>query len=427
MKCEETENARCLYLALTHDNVRRISWDTIHRLDRSYDLGITFNEAFLRARFPTGSLIEYCGIGAGASGEVADRFRGASEGFDMVVIDEASKFRPAVLDYLIEAVIEPALMDKGGALIMTGTPTTNASGVFYKATSDGIPGWKQFFWTAEQNPHMAAQWAAAVAKKRAENPRIDENAEFRREYFGEWVLDSSDLVYQIDEALNVVDIAPQVDSGHWAGFAIGCDIGWQDSTAMSVVGWQRGKSDLWVLESHKAKRLLPDKIAERLRELQSRYPNAPIIIDTGHASKAQTESMGGGLGQHTVAQELGYRYGIGTIPTEKADKPTWIKTFNSDLVAGRVHVVRGKNADLLAEMRQLAWQQVAMSGRTDSGETQSTSKEQPGMPNDCCDATLYAYRFAWHYLEKPPEFAVQSEEEKMFERNVVKRRDARWR
>jgi hypothetical protein len=345
----------------------------------------------------------------------------------MVVIDEASKFRPAVLDYLIEAVIEPALMDKSGALIMTGTPTTNASGTFYKATSDGIPGWRQFFWIAEQNPHMAAQWAAAVAKKRKENPRIDENAEFRREYFGEWVLDSSDLVYQVDEALNVVDIAPPIEDGGWAGFVIGCDIGWQDATAMSVLGWRRGKPDIWVLESHKARRLLPDKIAERLRDLQSRYPNAPIVVDTGHASKAQTESMGGGLGQRTVAQELGYRYGIATFPTEKADKPTWIKTYNADLVAGRVHIVRGKNVDLLAEYRQLAWQQVSLSGRTDSGETQSTSKEQPGMPNDAADSVLYAYRFCFGHLERSAEFATKTEEELMFERNVLKRRDARWR
>lgn len=416
------KDAQCLYLALTHDNVRRISWPTIHRLDRQYELGIKFNEAFLWARFPyTRGLIEYCGIGAAKTGEIADRFRGAAEGYNVVVVDEASKFPPAVLDYLIEEVIEPALMDREGLLILTGTPTPNASGTFYKATTTGLAGWTAFHWIAKDNPHVAAQWAKAVEEKRKQNPNIDQVASFRREYFGEWVVDASDLVYQLDEE-NLVDIAPLAD-GTWS-YVIGVDLGWNDSTAISVVGWQSGRQDLWVLESQKARRLLPDEIARRIDEVRTRFPNAPIVIDTGHASQAQRSVLGGH--GRTIAQELGYRYGISTIPTDRSDKNTWIALVNSDMKLRRIHIVRSKNLQLLDEMRALAWEQKAIAERGDDESTQSTNRETPGMPNDCCDAMLYAYRYAYGYLERPIEFATKTEQEKIFERHVLKRGRSRF-
>lgn len=407
-KSAEVERARCLYLALTRDNVRRIAWDTIHRLDRQYDLGVKFNEAFLRALFPNGSLIEYCGIGAGGTGEIADRYRGASEGFDIVIIDEASKFRPSVLDYLIEAVIEPALMDKGGTLILTGTPTPNAAGTFYQATSVGLPGWSQFFWGAWDNPYMRAQWEAAVAEKRERNPRIDEDAEFRREYFGEWAKDESDLVYKIDQLLNVVDIAPAADTV-WAGHVIGVDLGYGDDCAFVAAGWQPRKPDLWVHESFKQPKMLPDAIAAEIKRLQAKYPRAQVVVDTGSG------------GAKTVAAELAYRYQVANLPAEKTDKQQWIRFLNADLRNGLVHIVRETNKALIKELTELPRR------LKDESDPESPWVEDDRFANHLADSLLYAFRFSYHYTQRPAAFATKSEEDKLFDRFVVNRQAKRWR
>lgn len=400
--CARRSRARCLYLALTHDNVRRIAWDTIHRLDRQHDLGCKFNEAFLRAAFPDGGSIEYCGVGASASGEVADRFRGASEGFDAVIIDEASKFRASVLQYLIEAVLEPALLDKSGWLMLTGTPTAAAQGLFYEAThGDGLQGWRQFTWIAEDNPYIAEQWRAAITAKRALNPGIDDDAGFRREYFGEWARDLRDTVYLLDEGLNVIDIWPD---GGWKGHAIAVDLGWTDSTAVAAGGWRPHDPTLYVHESSRADRERIDQLADRIRVLQGRYPGAIIAMDVGSG------------GARNVQEELAYRYQIATLPAEKTDKRGAVGFCNADLALGRVKIRRETNRDLLVDLRKLP-KRVRPDG---------TWEEDPTFRNDLPDSFLYLHRIARHYLERPVDAVTQSEEDRMFEKHVMHRESKRW-
>lgn len=405
-KCEERPGAVCLYLALTHDSVRRISWPTVKKLNGLFGLGMKLNEAFLRAAFPNGSMIEYSGIGASVTGEVADRFRGAAAGYDLVVIDEASKFRPEILEYLISDVIWPALMDKRGALVLTGTPTPNTSGPFYAATSSGRAGWTAFYWITSDNPYMMRQWEEDVAEQRALNPKIDESAAFRREYFGEWAVDASDLVYELDEAINCIDIRPS-DNAEWSGHAIGVDVGWSDATAFCAVGWQRNCGDLWVHESSKEPKLAPDAIAERIKSLKARWPSAVVVID----------SAGGSMATRTILQELANRYGVSAVAAEKQDKATWIAHLNTDFRRGRVHILRHTNRALLGELHKVPWR-----AKADA----RYREEDPAFPNDLCDSLLYAYRYARHYLERDAKIE-KSEEQRMKDKFREKQRSRWWR
>jgi hypothetical protein len=405
-KSEERPHALCLYLALTHDNVRRIAWPSIKALNGRFDLGLKLNEAFLRAAFRNGSQIEYSGIGASATGEVADRFRGAADGYDLIVIDEASKFRPEVLEYLITEVLWPSLMDKRGALILTGTPTPNASGIFYQATSSGLPGWRPFFWTTGDNPYMRQQWEEEIAEQRRLNPKIDESAAFRREYFGEWAVDASDLVYELDEAINCLDLKP-ADDAQWSGHCIGVDVGWSDATAFCAVGWQRNCGDLWVLESHKEPRMAPDAIADKIRSLQARWPRANVVID----------SAGGSTATRSILEELATRYQVSANPAEKTDKATWIAQVNTDFRRARIHIVRHANRQLLAELHRVPWR-----AKADA----RYREEDPAFPNDLCDAFLYAYRYARHYLERGAKIE-KSEEDRMRDKFRELQRKRWWR
>lgn len=399
--CARKPDARTLYLALTHDSVRRMSWDAIHRLDRQYGLDGRFNEAFLRVSLPYGGSIEYCGVGASASGEVSDRFRGAA--FDAVVIDEASKFKPAVLAYLIESVIEPTLMDRGGWLMLTGTPTANASGLFFDATfGEGLPGWSQFFWIGEDNPHIAAQWREAVARKRALNSQIDEDADFRREYFGEWAKDLRDTVYLLDEGINVIDIIPDTD---WKGHAISIDLGWTDATAITVGAWRAGDPTLYVLESARANRERIDQLAGRIAVLREKYPGAIVVMDIGSG------------GSRNVQEELAYRYHIPTLPAEKTDKRGAIGFCNADCALGRVKIARAPNKELIADLKRLP-KRVKADG---------TWEEDPAFANDLADSFLYLHRISRHYVERPRDVVEKSYADKMFDKHMLQQQSMRWR
>ena len=67
--------------------------------------------------------------------------------------------------------------------------------------------------------------------------------------------------------------------------------------------------------------------------------------------------------------------------------------MNRDLRAGKIQVVNFDESLLVEEMVDLRWV------RRPSGKVE----EMPGLPNDVCDAHLYAYRKARHFRHKESE------------------------
>lgn len=401
IRCATTPNARCVYIALTHASVKLIAWDIIHKLDREFGLSLKYDQRDLKATFPNGSTITYRGVGGISNREIQDRFRGAQ--FDACVIDEASAFEPAALEHLVQTIIEPTLLDRDGVLLLTGTPSPNCRGIYHEATTTGRPRWLSCRWLTSDNPHMAAQYAAELDKNRRENPAIESAAWYRREYFGEWVADTNDLVYQVAPE-NIVDA---VDTAGMS-FVLAVDLGYTDDTSFLLVGWGPYGKTLSVLESTKRKRMLPDEIAHAIHDIRQRYPGVSIVVDSGSG------------GAKTLVEELAVRYGIPSNPAQKTEKANWIRLLNSDLSMRRVHIVRAANRDLLSEIGKLPWR-----------ERNGRREEDPSFDNHLCDAMLYAYRQARHHLTMDAPFAPQSAEQRMMEHAFAKNRQHRqssgWR
>ena len=102
------KKTKCLYLALTRNNVKRIVYDIIKEICSKFKIDMIINKTNLIFSFPNGSTIE---LGGGDTTiENTERYLGAY--FDLIAIDEAGSYDPDTLDYLIDIVLSPTQSDK---------------------------------------------------------------------------------------------------------------------------------------------------------------------------------------------------------------------------------------------------------------------------------------------------------------------------
>ena len=122
------------YIAPTYRQAKRIAWDYVKQFASCVPL-IKFHETELAANFPNGSRIQLYGI------DNADSLRG--QYFDSVVLDEYGMFPAGAFD----KVIRPALADRQGSCLFTGTPNGRANDFYDKwvyADESSDPTWGRY-------------------------------------------------------------------------------------------------------------------------------------------------------------------------------------------------------------------------------------------------------------------------------------------
>jgi hypothetical protein len=335
--------------------------------------------------------------GADSTTDAAEKYLGAA--YDIVAIDEAGSFTPEVLDYLIDTVISPTLIDRNGILILAGTPRAVEAGRFYIVTTTEVPRWSNFAWDTSRNPYMRDNWLKEIEDLKSINPNIVNEAWFIREYLGRWCKDSSDLVYKFTNVNLVSEIPQQVYH-----YILGVDIGWVDDCGFVISGWAKHDPNLYVFESFKKPEMLPADIAKQIKYYASTYQPLYIVADSQNK---------------TVIEELSRRYGIGIRPAEKTKKQDWIEIINTDFILNKIHILQETNALLIEELGKLPWQTKHNGAR----------EEHPSFPNHLTDSLLYAYRFAYHYKEEP--VVELSKQKKIYQEQVRKAQERlkkpRWR
>lgn len=159
-------------------------------------------------------------------------------------------------------------------------------------------------------------------------------------------------------------------------FILGCDFGFKDGCAFSVVGWRQHERIAYVAECYKVVGMIPSEAAEEYRNLEAKYRFMRVVGDVG------------GLGKG-YAEEMRRRYAIPVQPADKVNKLGYIDLLNGALREGLIKVVGPTCKQLIEEWLNLTW--------ADSIQP----KELPGAPNDCADATLYAWRACIAHWEQP--------------------------
>lgn len=369
------------FLALTRASAKRIIWSPLHEFNRRYNIGIEFNNSELVATFPNGTPIYVSGAD---KAELIERFRGPK--YSTVVIDETASFGTSTLEKLIDDVLEPAVMDVAGSIVVMGTPGAIPSGYFYDISTGAKPGWSKHHWTLVDNPHLphAKQYLANLLIKKGWR---EDHPTYQREWLGRWVRDLGSLVYPYDPQRNRIDRLPSLPENGWR-YVLGIDFGVVDATAIVVLAWHEHDPTVYVIESESRKGIIPSDAAVWVKQLQKRYDFSRIIGDTGGLGKAFSE-------------EMRRRHGIPVQPAQKADKRGFQELMGDDLKSSSIKVIGSKNAGLIEEWQTIQWQE-------------DRSKEDDRFENHLADAALYAWRECKAYTAEipvPPRTSPLSEDE----------------
>lgn len=367
------------YIAQTRGKALDLFWTPFKEICRQIGLDAHWDDHSLRAQFPNGVLVR---AGGAEDRDEIEKYRG--DAYPLVVIDEAASFGPRI-EELVMSALSAALMDYDGTIAMVGTPGQSQVGMFWDIYSGYKPEWYVQKWSYMTNTSFPEEvrteaWVETNVGP-LHSPRV------QREYFGNWVPDSSALVYQYEEAKCAWN--GTLEKGHDWKYIMGIDVGYRDPTAFVVLATAKTHPHLFVLHAEATSKLLPSQIEKRIMELREQYGTGRIVMDTG-----------GSMAKNNM-EEWNRRHNLGILPAQKAPgyKFPLIEHMNSEFYLGRIKVAPG--LPLVKEWKTLVW--ADSDSEKDAARHDGTPKEHTGFANHMADACLYAFKESTHFRSKLPE------------------------
>jgi hypothetical protein len=360
------------YITLNRRNAKRIIWRELLKINKQYALGAAPDNTELTLSFPNGNVLHV----SGAKDESeAEKFRGMA--LRKVYIDECQAFRPYIKD-MIEDIIEPALTDYYGSLVLIGTPGPIPAG-FFHATAHN-PKWAHHAWTMQDNPHIrlkSGKDPLEIIKELAERRGLTlKSPGILREYFGQWEKDADSLIYHFNPGLNICESVPI----EGLRYVFGIDIGWKDSDAIAVLGYSDSDQRVYLVEEYVQDKNDITTLANKIKELQKIYDPVKMMMDAGALGKK-------------IQQEILTRHSLPVEAAEKTRKAEFIALMNDDLRTGKFKAMA--NSRFEEDSYLLQWDYSNPSRPVVSSIYHS----------DISDAALYAWRECKHFYEqqiKPP-------------------------
>lgn len=391
-----------VYIALTKNNARETLLAKLVRHNTVYAWGLHFGEVDgqLMVRHPNGARLWLAGC---KDKSECEKFRGADQGFVKVWVDESASYG-SYLEYLCEDVLDPALMDQDGQLILIGTPGPIPAGYFYEVTTGerGRKRWPTHHWTMLDNPHIKdvqLRWNER-RERLAHSPE-----RFRREYEGQWVKDENSLIYPYDGQRNAYRDLPEAEQ--WLA-SMGIDCGYNDPMAWVPCLWTRSQPELYIPWSEQQENLIPSQAAARTEQYRKRLADenvrvARMVVDTGGIGKA-------------YAEEWRVRFGLPVEAADKTGKRAAMEAFRGDLLNGTIKVDPYRNAELIDSWNRLVWDE-------------EHKDIAPGLPDHLADAALYGHRAASNRYRPQEEPREQTADEwaRQFKLKVQREQQAKLR
>ncbi len=358
----ENPGVSVLYIALTRDSAERILWrDVLKTINRTLDLGATFQETKLTMTFPNGSIIYL--LGADAKPDEMDKLLGQK--FKLAVIDEASKYR-IDLHRLIFDVLKPAMADYRGQIALIGTADNFVNSMFAQITRGKVPGWSVHKWSAMDNPHMKRQFTEEIEEFKSKDPDVVNQAWFIQNYMGQWVVDTRALVYQYDPK-DLVSTVPELST-----YCLGIVLSYSGQSAFAVIGTSPKHREAYIVEAYKKPETDLYLVIETAIRLQHAYNFSSIVcVDASDR----------------LADEIRRRFPISVETVNEKDKSALIQIFNAELSKNHVKVLKS-NTDIINE-----WSSIIKDDKASRG----TIREHPACPNQAASAALYAWSKCFNY------------------------------
>ncbi len=372
------------FIAPTLEHAKALLWPQFQRIKRETNLEFELKGDPARIEFPSGATLYFRGA------KDADQL-GPLTGFAVrkVWVDECQDIKSEMLRSIDEK-LSASLRDLDGDMIWSGTSGKIAAGKWWEVTTgqpvNGKPSnWKTFTWSLFENPHLSERARSIEAICEDEGLTID-SPRFKREYQALWVEDDSAFVYKYDIVRNGKHSATAVlDAEYEWQYLMGVDFGYSpDPSAVVILAYSNTHPIAYVVDEWcEGERTYADLYTQGIKPFLDKYGPMPMVAD--NAAK------------QGIA-ELNQRWGLGLRKSEKMDKLTWIELLNSDLVKGTLQVP--PEFKLAKEMAELVWDPAKYPDR----------KEHPRRSNHCCDALLYAWRYArnWLQIEKATELTFNT-------------------
>lgn len=360
----------CLYLTLTRLQAKRIIWEPLKEICEVHSIPAVFNETELTVRLPNKSVIYLSGA---KDKEEVKKYLGFP--LKLVVIDESQSFR-SYLRELVDDVIAPTLFDWAGTLAMIGVPGPVPVGYFYEVTQSKQ--WANYAWTMMHNPFLKAKSGREpmeLIQEECMRRGIPlDHPSIQRQCFGRWVNDSNARVFKWEEK-NHFDHVPLADG--W-DYIIGVDLGYADADAVAVIGWSSGLPAAYLVEEIVTPKQGITPLVAQITKMITKYKPLSVVMDTG------------GLGKK-IAEEMIVRHGLPIKTAQKADKYSHIELVNDALSTMRLYARR--DSRFAEDSWLMEWDRDKSSG--------DKLVVSDAFHSDICDAVLYAFREAMHWIKVP--------------------------
>lgn len=359
----------CLYVTMTRTNAEKIVWKKLLDINQLYKLGGEPNMAKLSLTFPNGSVIYLSGC---KDKSEVEKFRGLA--LKLVYIDEVQSFK-AFIEDLIDDVIGPALADYAGKLKFIGTPAPLQSGFFWKIINN--PEYTHHHWTFWNNPFIAKKSGLTheeILERELKRRGVSkDHPSVRREWFGEWTVDTDSLVFQYNHTSNHFNDRPDLTD-----YVIGLDFGTDDADAIAVLGWHKHKRATYLVEEYVKSGLSVSEIVTEVDKMVKKYNPLKVVADTGANGKK-------------IALEISKRTGVPIHAAEKARKIEHITWINDAFRTNSFYARR--DSRFAQDCSVVEWDY------DKSTSDKLVIKDDPH--SDICDAVLYAFVEALHWLSEP--------------------------
>jgi hypothetical protein len=261
---------------------------------------------------------------------------------DLVFLDECQSMREVLLAPMVNNIIRPALLDRAGTLIVTGTPSPVPAGFFYGIWTNP-QAWSRHEWTLYDNPSKPrAYYDAFLAKERSDRGITEADPSYRREWLGEWAIEEDLRVFKYSAVNHVQGQASEftTSSGlhgsrcltlhplrshgnrHLWRTAVGIDIGSGDRTAVVVLGQHLNDTHVfqlyeWVV--HRKQEPVTSDLVEALRWVRAEFEPSDWFFDSGGA--------GGKMLMETLRRDHGFPFIEAAKKTNRRGQIEFVNTW----------------------------------------------------------------------------------------------------
>ena len=278
-------NKKCMYVAPTYSMCKQIIWEDLKNMLRDKNWIKKINESELTITLVNGSTIFL------RSADAPERFRGL--GLDAVVIDEAADIPK--LEQTWQAIIRPTLSDRQGSAMIISSPKGKGYLFDLYSKAKHTEDWQSWQYTTEQGGLVPLEELADARRD------LDERT-YKQEYQAEFV-DFAGAIYYSFGDHNIVEKSVPLQSGTPIQVAMDFNV----SPICSVLAYKT-MTGLHIFDEIE---IYGSDTQEMCDEIRQRYPDQRFIAYPD-ASGARKQTSSGGLSDHIIIQNAGFKLVTGS-------------------------------------------------------------------------------------------------------------------